>query len=289
MDNLTINIHFFRNAQKGRIDYAELLKYFQEQPNFEIEYDDHEVNLIYTDVEFGFKYMYQITKVSKVKGVYKLNPAFLNINFLLCLPLLIPSYAVKEILNFALKIAKQFDLEVFHQSFSDVRSFNTPELYSLFSSEQKKYLENNELKGKVFLDTTKLNAICKYQRYINNLIEAFHHEVSVNPCKPIYDYNNKEFGISTTWNVGVATLFAPYFNYVDVKDENGECFLVRREDFMKFMEKYLTQVEDSLPDMYYIKPKAAKSSRGVAAKLRKYAIVDQTFEDIPICNILDRY
>lgn len=289
MDNLTINIHFFRNAQKGRIDYSELLKYFQDQPNFDIEYDDKEVNIIYTDVEFGFKYMYQITKISQVKAVYKLNPAFLNINFLLCLPLLVPSSAIKEILGFALKIAKQFDLEVYHESYSDVKPFNIADLYSLFASEQKKYLENNELVGKVFLDTNKLNAICKYQRNLHNIQEAYHYEVSVNPCVPIYDYNNKEFGICTTWDVGVATLFCPFFDYVDVKEENNESFLVRRADFIKFMEKYLSRVEDLLPDVYLLKNKAAKSSRSVASKLRKYAIVNQTFEKIPICNILDRY
>lgn len=289
MADMTINIHFFRNTQNGRIDYAELLKYFQDQPNFEIEYDDKEVNIIYSDHEFGFKYMYQITKISKVKGVYKLDPAFLNINFMLCLPLLIPSFATKEILGFALKLTKVFDLQVYYDTFVDVKPFNIADIYSLFSNEQRKYLETNTPADKVFFDSDKLNTICKYQRNIENINESYHFEVSVNLCKPIYDRQNKEFGICTVWNSGIPTLLAPYFDYVDVKDENGESFLVRRSDFIKLMDKYLTKVEDSFPDMYLIKAKAAKASRGMASKLRKYAIIDQNFEILPICNILDKY
>ena len=289
MNNLTINIHFFRNSQNGYIPFDELKKFFLSHPNFEIEYDDKELNIIYSDHEFGFKYMYQLSKISKVKGVYKLDAAYLNVNFMLCLPLLIPSFAVKEILGFALKLSKAFDLKVYHESFTNVKQFNIADIYSLFSVEQRKYLETNSPVGKVFYEADRLNTICKFQRNLESINANYRYEISVNPCKPILDRANNEFGISTIWNAGIPTLFAPYFDYVDVKDENGESFLVRRTDFIRTMDKYLTRVEDSFPDMYLIKAKAAKQSRGMASRLRRYAIVDQTFEEIPICDLLDKY
>ena len=58
---------------------------------------------------------------------------------------------------------------------------------------------------------------------------------------------------------------------------------------MKFMEKYLTKVDNSFNDLYSIKAKAAKSSKSVVSKLRKYAIVDQEFVALPICDLLDKY
>ena len=36
MENIPINIHFFRSTPKGRIDYRELLEYFQALPNFDM-------------------------------------------------------------------------------------------------------------------------------------------------------------------------------------------------------------------------------------------------------------
>ena len=288
MKNMPINIHFFRSGIKGRINYEEVLDYFQDLPNFEIYYDKDEVNIIYTDNEFGFQYEFKITKVSQVKAIYKLDPAYLNINFMLCLPLLIPAYAAKEILNFTQKICKHFELSIYHESFDDVKQFSIADLYSLFASSQLAYLELNGPGEKIFYDAEKLNVVCKYQRSMENLTECLHSEVVVNPCTPIIDHNNQEFGICCEWNIGIPTLFAPYFDFVNVKDEDGEEFKIRRSDFFKFMDKYLTKLDSFLPDMYVLKAKQAKSSKSVVSKLRKYAIVDQEFTSLRISDLLDR-
>lgn len=288
MKNMPINIHFFRAGSKGRINYQEVLDYFQELPNFEIYYDKDEVDIIYTDDEFGFQYEYKITKVSQVKAIYKLDPAYLNINFMLCLPLLIPSYAVKEILNFTQKLCKYFELSMYHESFDDVKTFSIADLYSLFASSQLAYLEENGAGDKVFYDKEKLCVICKYQRMMENLYECLHGEAEVNPCTPIIDRQNQEFGICCKWHIGIPTLFAPYFDFVNVEDEDGENFKIRRGDFMKFMEKYLVPIGSVLPDLYVLKPKQAKSSKSVVGKLRKYAIVDQQFETLRISDLLDK-
>ncbi len=289
MKNMTVNIYFFRNTQKGRIEFEELVKYFMDTPNFEIFYNDTELNMVYNDTEFGFKYMYKKTKVSQVESIWKLDPAYLNLNFILCLPILIPAFAAKEILTFAQKLAKIFDLQVYHESYEDVKQFNIADLYSVFSNAQRAYLEENDVKDKVFYDANKLSTICKYQRSLDSYVESFQNEVDVHPCVPIIDRANSEFGICTTWNVGAPTLFVPHFDFVNVRDTDGEEFYIRRADFMRVMDKYLTKVDNDLPDMYYIKAKAAKSSRGLTSRLRRYAVVDQIFAQLPICDLLDRY
>lgn len=288
MKNMPINIHFFRTGTLGRIDYQSLLDYFQDLPNFEILYDNDEVDIIYTDNEFGFQYEYKITKVSQVKAIYKLNPAYLNINFMLCLPLLIPGFAIREILELAQKIAKTFELSMYHESFDDVKPFNPADLHSLCEYSQRAYLEENGPGEKILYDVDKLNVICKYVRTMDNIYESLHGEVQISPYTPIIDRVCQEFGICTEWNIGIPTLFAPHFDFVNIKDEDGEEFKVRREDFFKFMEKYVTKLDSMLPDLYILKPKQAKSSRSVVNKLRRYAIVDQTFETLRISDLLDK-
>lgn len=288
MENTPVNIHFFRPTTLGRINYTDLLNYFQELPNFEIYYDQEEVDIVYTDNDFGFQYEFKITKVSQVKAIYKLDAAYLNASFMLCLPILIPEYAAKEIINFTQKVCKQFDLSIYHESFDDVRPFNVADVYSLFSTSQNAYLEENGAGNKIYYPNEKLTTICVYQRTLDNLYESVHRESVVNPCVPIIDWNNNEFGIRTDWNVGIPTVFAPYFDFVKVSDEENDVFLIRRDDFLKFMDKYLTRTEAYLPDMYILKPKQAKACRGIVSKLKKYAIQDRDFEELRIVDLIDK-
>ena len=288
MENIPIIVHFFRPTPKGRIDYRELLEYFQALPNFDIYTDQNEVDIVYNDNDFGFEYEFKITKVSQVKAIYKLDPAYLNINFMLCLPILIPIFAAKEIINFTQKVAKNFDLSIYHESFDDVRGFNVADLYGLFVSSQQAYLEEYGPGEKIFYDSNNLSEICKYQRTLDNLYECMHGDEQVNPCTPVIDRNNDEFGLRTDWDFGIATVFAPHFDFVLIKDENGEKFMIRRIDFLRIMDKYLSKTDAYLPDLYYIKPKQAKAAKGALGKLRKFMIVDRNFDELRIVDLLDK-
>ena len=90
---VTMNIHFFRNSTLEKIDYAKVLDFFDNQPKFESFYTDDFVEIVYKDPEFNYSYRYLITKKSKVSKIYKLNPMFSNVNFLLEMPLRQDSFA----------------------------------------------------------------------------------------------------------------------------------------------------------------------------------------------------
>ena len=115
-----------------------------------------------------------------------------------------------------------------------------------------------------------------------------HGDEEVNPCTPVIDRTNAEFGIRTDWNFGIPTVFAPHFDFVLIKDEEGEKFMIRRDNFLKIMDKYLSKTDAYLPDLYYIKPKQAKSAKGTLSKLRKFMIVDRNFEELRIVDLLDK-
>ena len=55
-----------------------------------------------------------------------------------------------------------------------------------------------------------------------------------------------------------------------------------------FYVKYLIDIVNCLPDMHLLRPKQARSSRKAINKLRKFAIVDQNFKSIRICDLIDR-
>ena len=254
---------------------------------FKTFYTEDEVQIEYRDDDFKFSYRYLITKKSRVNQIYKLNPVFLNVNFLLELPVLIPSFLAKEILTVAQKICKTFDLEIYNDAFKDVQPFNLADVVVLFEESRRLTIEEYGMQDKLVFDKEKLDEICRYQRSVESLREYYHNEVDVFVCEPIMDKITNEYGISCTWRVGKPTVFPPHLRYVYVTDENDAPFLVHRDDFFEHMSKYLMEIVNFLPDMYILKAKPAKKARKVVNKLRKLAILDQNFKPVRLSNLLD--
>lgn len=284
---MAINIHFFRDSSLEKLDFAKVLEFFDEYPNFKVYYTDDEVQIDYRDDDFKFSYRYLITKKSRVNQIYKLNPKYLNVNFYLELPVLVPSFLVKEILTLTQKICKIFDLEIYNDAFKDVQPFNLADVFVLFEESRKKTIEEYGLQDKLPFPKDKLDEICRYQRSVASLREYYHNEVEVKPCEPILDKVTNEYGISTTWDVGTPMVFPPHLSYIYVREEQNLPFLVRRDDFMSIVGKYLIEIVNFLPDMYILKPKQARAARKNVNKLRKVAIIDQNFKSIRLSNLID--
>jgi hypothetical protein len=111
--------------------------------------------------------------------------------------------------------------------------------------------------------------------------------VEVHLIDPIIDKITNEYGISYMWNVGMPTVFPPHADYIYVKEEQNIPFLVRRNDFMSIMNKYLIEIVNFLPDMYILKEKQAKASRSALSRLRKVAVIDQNFKSVRLSNLID--
>lgn len=285
---MAININFFRNNDAGKLDYEQLLAFFDEIPGFSTYMSEDEVEMVYEDKDFNFSYRYLITKKSRVNQIYKLSPKYTNVNFLLEMPILIPTFIAKEILGLAQKVCKTFELEIYHDSFDDVKQFNMVTLLSLFHDFREAYIEEYGLQGKLPFDGNKLDEICKYQRAVDNLKEYLHNEVDVQFCDVIIDKNTNEYGVCSTFNSGIPTLFPPHTDFVRIHDEENIEFMVRRDDFFSLMGKFLDENREDLPNMSLLKPKKARQSRKVINKLRKVAIVDSNFESLRICDLIDR-
>ena len=130
--NEIMNIHFFRNSTLDKIDFNKVLEFFDTIPNFTTYYTDDEVEIEYKDKEFDFNYRYLITKKSRVSKIYKLDPMYSNINFLLELPLVIPTFLAKEVFTITQRLCKTFELGYYHDSFDDVQAFNIVDLLVFF-------------------------------------------------------------------------------------------------------------------------------------------------------------
>lgn len=281
-----INIHFFRNSSLEKIDYAKVLDFFDNQSNFETYYTDDYVEIIHKDSEFNFNYRYLITKKSKVSKIYKLNPMFSNVNFLLEMPIMIPSFIAKEILSTIQKLSRTFELGIYHDSFNDVKPFNVVEFLDFFEKQRNLYIQENGLNGIITFDGDKLNVICKFQRSIDSLVDYYHNEVAVNRCYPIIDKNTEESGICYDWKFGSPVIFAPYVTYINIIDEEMGKMLVRRDELLIILNKYLTEITNFLPDMYILKQKQAKNCKREIKKIKRI-VMEKDYQILRLCDVIE--
>lgn len=281
-----INIHFFRNSTLEKIDYAKVLDFFDNQPNFESYYTDDFVEIIHKDAEFDFSYRFLITKKSRVSKIYKLNPMFTNVNFLLEMPIMIPSFLAKEILATIQKLCKMFELGIYHDSFNDVKPFNVVEFLDFFEKQRSNYIQENGLNGKITFDNEKLNVICKFQRSVDNLVDYYHNEVVVNPCYPIVDKNTDESGICYDWRFGTPIIFAPYVTFINIIDDENQKMLVRRDELIQILSKYLDEITNFLPDMYILKNKKARNCRKELKKIKKI-VMEKDYKVLRMCDVIE--
>ena len=281
-----INIHFFRNSTLDKIDYAKVLEFFDNLPNYDIYYTDHYVEIIHKDPEFNFSYRFLITKKSKVSKIYKLNPMFSNVNFLLEMPIMIPSFLAKEILSTIQKLCRSFELGIYHDSFDDVKSFNVVEFLDFFEKQRSLYIRENGLNGKVTFDNDKLNIICKFQRSVDNLVDYYHNEVAVNLCYPIVDKNTGESGICYDWKFGTPIIFAPYTTYINIIDDEGQKMLVRRDELLDILSKCLTEITNFLPDMFILSQKYVGKSKKELKKIKRI-VMDKDYVTLRLCDVIE--
>ena len=285
--NDIMNIHFFRNSTLGETDFNKVLEFFDTIPNFTTYYTDDEVEIEYKDKEFDFEYRYLITKKSRVSKIYKLDPMYSNINFLLEMPLVIPTFLAKEVFTITQKLCKVFELGYYHDSFDDVQAFNIVDLLVFFDKQRSLYIDENGLNNKIYYNTEKLNVICKFQRSVDSLIEYYHNDVTVNLCYPVVDKNSNESGICYDWRMGTAIIFAPYVDYINIQDVEEGNILIKKDVLFGIIAKYLVEIKNFLPDMYIIKPNKAKACTRELRKIKKAMLLDKEFKVLHMTDIID--
>ncbi|MDD3191880.1 MAG: hypothetical protein PHP41_03920 [Bacilli bacterium] len=285
---MIMNIHFFRKNSLEKLDYAKILEYFETLQNFKIYYTDDNVEIVYSDVEFSFTYRYLITRQSRVSKIYELNPIYSNINFMLEIPVMIPTFLAKEVLTVAQKICKLFELEIYESTLPDVQPFNLVDVLVLFEKTRSAYVEKNGLKDKIVYDNEKLNIVCKYQRSINNLKDYYNNEVEVHFIVPVLDEKNKISGMSYDWKLGTPAIFPPYIDYFNIEVEGEASLLVSREEFFKILGNYFIEIKSFLPDLFVLKPKKAKTVKKELRKLKKVTITNLDFKVLRLCDVIEK-
>ena len=115
-----ITINFFRSRNLERIDYADVILYFEKDLKCEVIYGEEDVKFIYKDIVFDLEYNFSITKRSRVSNVSYINPEYVNVRFCLDVPVVMPEQSSREVLSLVDQVCRRFDFGVLYDGIKDV-------------------------------------------------------------------------------------------------------------------------------------------------------------------------
>ena len=136
------NIHFFKERNRN-IDLEVLIQFFEGIEGFKVEMDNQSVRFLYTHPKLGHQAKFLITPKSQVPDIYRLSPKFLDLNFHLEMPLLMPNYIANQLFDLVKKICQRFDFHIYNEMFEDVLSYKQEVVMKVFKMLKQAYIDKN--------------------------------------------------------------------------------------------------------------------------------------------------
>mgnify|MGYP003295469897 CR=1 FL=1 len=125
-------INFFRSRKIERIDYADIILFFEKDLKCKVSYGEEDVKFTYLDEVFNLEYNFYITKRSRVTNVAFINPEYVNIRFLIEVPVVLPEQASRQILQVIDSVCNRFDFCILYDGIKDVEAFDMLKLMNYF-------------------------------------------------------------------------------------------------------------------------------------------------------------
>ena len=254
-----------------------------------INYYEDVVEMVYTDPVFDFPYRFLITKRSQVKSIYNLNVDYFNINLLVEIPILLPSYVTRCVLAFIMDVCKTFELEIYYEGIKNIEPFDMTGLMMFMEKEKMYFIEEHPEQEIFFEDREKLTQICQYQQMMPYLPSKIKDEATINPYIVMNDNDYKEIVYSIHWVAGTAMVFPPHLDYVHV-EEDGLVSIIPAQIFFKYCHKYMYELRDYMPNatLLLLCGRNVNRAKKAMKKARKDSVPHTLFTNKKLINIVEK-
>lgn len=282
-------IHFFKNRNE-RLDFEELIdNYFNVMENVQIDSDDNECRINIGMPDFNFSYRYLITKRSHVSSIYKLNYDYSNVHMLIEIPLNIPQFLIRAILQQVDEMCKRFGFAIYYDQLDNIREFRIFEVLQSILNERTKYFNEHPEIVSYKIPEGKLNVVCIYQKLIPTLPQIVKCDLMNNPYIIMVDKSTGHVELSINWRVGEPTIFPPELSYVHIEEEENLVNVVPINIFMKYIGHYMFEIKDSASSikMLFLNDKSSTKAKKYLKKIRKYMISSSNFDIVKLINLIE--
>ncbi len=280
------NIHFFKERNRN-IDLEVLIQFFEGIEGFKVEMDNQSVRFLYTHPRLGHQAKFVITPKSQVPDIYRLSPKFLDLNFHLEMPLLMPNYVANQLFDLVKKICQRFDMHIYNEMFEDVLAFKLEVVQKVFQMLKEAYVDRNPviMSNYFSIKPDKLNAI---YRYVDDFYELQKYYQELDTYVPLYHFLRTEKNkliVGMEFKEHALTVFPPHLDYVFYR-VNQEIKVYGATELIEVLDKYLQDVPGFIKGTKVIPKKLVKKAHK-AIKKHTFEKVSHTFEKVDFKYLID--
>lgn len=285
---MVFTISFFKSRNLEKIDYAEVILYFEKELNCKVSYSDEDVKMEYHDRIFDIDYQFMITKRSRVSNLALLNPEFVNIRFLVEIPLVIPEQVSRQIITIIEKVCNRFNLAIYYEGLNDVEPLDIVKLMKTLHNERRKVLSSltDDL---YFIDNVVLSHIANYHQVLDYINNNLNENLTLSKYQLLSDGESNNILLASTFKLDSIAVIPPHLDYLIVLDKDVHQYLPTKIFYKKAL-KYMVVLKDYIPDadLLYINEKYTHKISRIIRRLSKYYVHDKSFVNIEINNIIER-
>jgi len=279
-------IHFFR--EKIRIlDVEAILEFFEVIEGVEIDMDERSVRINYVHPQLKYTARFLIMPKSQVKDIYRLNPRYLDLNFQLELPLMVPDYFAEKIFHFVKKLVEKFDYFVYHDYFEDVLPFKQDLIMKIFTMIKSKYLEIHPkyLTENHLISKEKLNSILRYLDDNFSLQKYYQDQNTYVPHYMFFTGKDNNLKIGIEWKYNSLTVIPPYVDYLFINYGNSVS-IISYNEFYEYTNKLLEDVPGFLKGTKVTPKKNIKKINKILKK-NKFLKIEDLLTNIDYFRLID--
>lgn len=279
------SLHFFKKGDRN-VDLKLLKAFFETREDFEIkQIDDRTFDFIYTHPRLQYQAVFRKTRSSQVPNLYRIDPAFLDINIRVDISVLSPDYFAHEVFTIAEELADKFGFFAYYEAFDNPKKMEIDFILAVFSAFKRSYFERNpQIRNEYhILDKQISNAIL---RYIDELpqLQNYYRDLEVFvPKYHILKDAEGELVLAMEWRENTATVFPPHIDYIFYRS-SSEVKVLRAEEVFDEIDEYLEPVPGFIKETSVINRSNIKRATKQMKKMRyprnRYSFSKESLQSI---------
>ena len=280
-------LHFFKEKKRD-FDYERLLSFFEEVPETTVSEDQSkEFRILYRHPILKSKADFVISQKSTIKELYKLDPQYLDVNFRLEIPLLMPNFSVNIIFKIVKDLCKEFNFYCYHDLFEDVLPFRLEVVMRVYEISKQHFKEKFGylLDGYYYCPEAKLNECLKY---VNEQYDLHRYYKEQNVIVPNYFVSigeNDKVHFTMEWKEGTRVVFPPHIDYIYYRF-GLDTKTLPYDEVMAKIEKFTENVPGFIENTKVISLKRMKKIDKIIKK-SKFTQVKTTLTRIELDKVID--
>ena len=281
-------IHFFRSRHLPRLDYVDIVMYFQENPHCEIVNTEEEMQITYHDPSYDLSYYYFITKRSRVPNVAEISAEYVNLRFLVEIPAVLPEQVSRSILLSVDQLCQKFELAVYVDDADDAKEFDMIEMMNYLEHVRTDFLAEHQDQEVYTLPRETISHMCNYNQITPFLADKIKEEVKITNYRLCAIPGNIAAKLVVEWEVGTPMVFPPHIDYIKVIDVN-DYFYVDAESFYKVALRHMYELKNYIPgaSLLMLVGRGLKRVDAKLWRIRRNAVRDIHFVNIAITDIIE--